>query len=435
MRLPAQGDIQKDDVENLDLTSQSAKIRHINPKIDVWNPKIESSFTRTEAPWIAYSHYERTLMSFYGNVLADIYVAFGKVPHENPMVKGWLSTMVRDEVLATTVFTISSLYLAISRGEVPTAYLRYKGKAIHAINTRFSDTSTAVSNEVLAAIALLVMVPALGESVEEIQIHLHGMLQLLRLCGGLESMGDSSWVRVVVRCQPSIPVDIFVAHSNALSAKEIELHDRLSNARLESLAAAHGFSKQVTHALVDLKLLSTLRRANISADEAQNLMISYTERLAVVMRTLSIATGSGFESKNSYVEDACCLAGTLFCTYHLLGYPSRMAVVVQNGLRLQQKLGLTDPDEEWDQFGDILLSVLFAGAYASAGQLEGKWYLSSLKMVSEKLGGKSWAEIKTMISSFLYAQELESEYLRIWNDACGGIGSWPLPKMVRRSCI
>lgn len=66
--------------------------------------------------------------------------------------------------------------------------LYHKTEAIRLVNQRMAEASKTLTDETLAAVCILVTVQkSLGEC-DEMKIHLRGLLQMVRIRGGLESL-------------------------------------------------------------------------------------------------------------------------------------------------------------------------------------------------------------------------------------------------------
>ena len=68
-------------------------------------------------------------------------------------------------------------------------FLSLKTKTIRTINDRMMDTSKAVSDETLGAIALLVTGQTCQGDHNEMNIHMRGLSHLVGMRGGLENLG------------------------------------------------------------------------------------------------------------------------------------------------------------------------------------------------------------------------------------------------------
>lgn len=68
-------------------------------------------------------------------------------------------------------------------------YLSHKAETIRIVNERMTHISTALTDETLGAIALLVTGQTCHGDYDEMNIHMHGLAQLIGMRGGLRSLG------------------------------------------------------------------------------------------------------------------------------------------------------------------------------------------------------------------------------------------------------
>lgn len=78
------------------------------------------------------------------------------------------------------------------------------------IHGRISDTSKASSDETLAAISIFAIIPGLFGLSDEFISHMKGVVQLLNIRGGYQSLSSNPWLQVTVRwyVKPSFGKDL-----------------------------------------------------------------------------------------------------------------------------------------------------------------------------------------------------------------------------------
>ena len=109
----------------------------------------------------------------------------------------WLAAAVTDEALLHSTLASSGghmLYYANLPALSPSflaSFLYHKTETIRIINGRAKDISKVLTDESLAAIALLVTGQTCQGDYNEMNIHMRGLLQLVGMRGGLESLGMS----------------------------------------------------------------------------------------------------------------------------------------------------------------------------------------------------------------------------------------------------
>ncbi|KAK4980927.1 hypothetical protein LTR28_011979 [Elasticomyces elasticus] len=135
---------------------------------------------------------------------------------DGPVARGllrtrWLPLAITEEAsfYATLLFAASHYEITQRSQEYNVNLLGLKGKAIEAINEALADPVRSTSDSSIGAVATLASYEAMCGNVDVFQMHVAGLQKMVRLRGGLASLGLDGLLERALLCFDSLTARMF----------------------------------------------------------------------------------------------------------------------------------------------------------------------------------------------------------------------------------
>lgn len=377
------------------------------------------------------------------------------VPLENrsgpKLQQHWLALVRRAPVVLQACICMGASEFAVAAREFPlvdeskrssplildTFY--HRGETIRLVNIGLSDPMKAASDELIAAVSILLVIEIASGNADYLKVHLAGLRQMVGLRNSFADVPADlrwqiSWTDVRVACMAfSKPIFPFVRCPRPaklpISAPNEDLAPSAS--RLLALAQIPGiFGNVMSETVFDLVQLfwysEWIREFGYQVfdegtEEYFNCEVLHTEYVLHDDRYTEHGEIKGDANIEGCVRLACLLYhNTVFWSLYPLNEPVFPKPV--KGLRMA--LEATIPAGYFKHCKDVLIWILFIGACSCISR-ERDFFVTELATAVGEYGLQSWQELRLLLMDFFYMDRTHLAPLRtLWNE----IWMVPIPR-------
>lgn len=310
------------------------------------------------------------------------------------------------------------------------AAMRHKSKTLVAMNSALSDTSRGISDASMITVSLLRGLDGVSGDMDGIRAHGFGLSRMVELRGGMDNidpgmMADiytsDTKVCVIDLARPAFPLNKYWSQRfRKLSQIDFAPYSStlayLGSRFFDSDLAGPVFSSEMLQIFHYFRHLINYVERIVSKDKRAP-MDTYTSGEFLIGETLLLSYPYDYDrlvltTQNARLEDCSRIAVLLYSNSALWNMPHYFAI--KRGLVRCYRHALKQLDFEYCEarYPDLLIWMLFLGAWGSEAQLERTWYVSRLARVVKNSGLQSWEEARLRIRGFLYVDRL---FARPWS--------------------
>lgn len=329
----------------------------------------------------------------------------------------WVPWSVKSPLLAYFGIFTAACYQAEALKISPSQsaiVLRYKCKVISLLNEMLSHKGTSTSTEAIAAVLYLAVHEWYWSNYENIQAHMKGLKEMVRLRGGLDNLGMSDFPRRMIllmdyhiACSyngdPTFPHDIEVPieYHPHMSIPFIPPPTHSTQSELDLQISA-----QTTMIVDDMRflMLAILNQIDHEASEKETRKLEATS-IWIQNRISSLPDGSDLRDNLSqdYIYKSLRLASLIYCK----------AIVSRTNLA--KSCTLSDLNHlwanmwqvklsRWKQIPGIFLFIILAAIPAAQDTAHGRFLKSMLKTTSSYIALEYWDVADTSLMAFVKLQ-------------------------------
>ncbi|OJJ35589.1 hypothetical protein ASPWEDRAFT_109774 [Aspergillus wentii DTO 134E9] len=308
----------------------------------------------------------------------------------------------------------------------------HRGETIKLVNEGLSDPVKAASDELIAAVSILLTIEVASGNPDYIKIHLAGLRQMVALRNSFADVPPDvrfqiSWTDIRVACMAfTKPIFPFVRYARpshfSLTPPIPDLS--ITGSRLISLIEIPGlFDDALCKSIYDLLELTwysewikgaVYREFDDEMETYFNSEVLYVEYSLHRDRFAETGEAKGDLSIGGGVRLACLLFhNTVIWDF----YPNNGLVFPKPIIALRLALGSTIPTGCFSHCRDLLIWLLFIGACSSQHLFERSFFVTEMATAVRSAGIQSWQELRALLLGFFYVDRRYLAPLRgLWDE-------------------
>lgn len=313
--------------------------------------------------------------------------------------------------------------------------IQHKVAAIRLINDRLSNTSEAVSDETVAAVAALTNIALVVDSFQEANKHMAGLQAIVEMRGGLSSLasGVQQHLQRLISWNDLIYSEVFdeqlrfppidVWDESWGSFHRPNIHGPLPGLSRAELSAARVPRHQVLELLSDIRELCHVERVSPLSGTNEPGRMRRGDMFHRIERQLRLITQGDTSPENSRLDAtvwrAVSLAALIFTHHHLRGNPLKYRHFSVLSTQLYDTLLSMDEElAELDFAPKMLVWILGVGAVVSPSvRVVHSAFVSMLEKACRRYGLREWDAFRDTLSDFLWTGEAdEKRYSELWEE-------------------
>ncbi|KUJ08251.1 uncharacterized protein LY89DRAFT_725168 [Mollisia scopiformis] len=356
--------------------------------------------------------------------IAPMIQPLGINSHLNPVNTQWARHAMSDPALFHGVLFHASVHVESYGGRPGSSIstLFHRGETIRLVSERLNSSDGFVSDETIAAVGWVASEGNITGVTEQDGIHWHAIVKMLNARGGLQSLGWSGalellltlgniiWSMVVGTPPtierptltgsefPNIPPSLIRDTSNTLAVLEFG----------EDIMTLLRFMSELTIAQSTM-----IYTQGVIAEE---IIVFNKLRAAAEHRLLSLRVITPIEFPKKQLEAAvyeACRVAALMCSNCIFREFIPRAVAFR-GLRKAFALALTEIEtfgdlEDPQDFEELLPWIYFIGGMLSS-PAETEGYALRVSKSMSNLGFKDWAEVENCLARCLWSEKMQNKY-------------------------
>jgi Fungal specific transcription factor domain len=312
--------------------------------------------------------------------------------------------------------------------------LYHKTEAIHIVNQRMALASSKVmSDETLAAVAILITCQTRQGDYDEMKIHLRGLLELVGLRGGLQTLGmrgllagEIRWCDNVTALSSSAkPLlsssEISKSHYKTFKSKKFleffETGARNESSPLWNPALRTILSDPLISALRELYHMTSL--LNTSPQFSEHDMLVYDYKRATIQHEIANIDIPPTIASSFHITESCRLAAAIYSILAMYSFRPPLKLYGDLAKRLKDALMITEGGDAggWGIWQDLLLWTLFVGGYAALAREERTWFAGRIGMLLREMEMVDLTEVGVVLEGMPVHRLLRVPFEVLWCEA------------------
>ncbi|KOC12328.1 hypothetical protein AFLA70_375g000961 [Aspergillus flavus AF70] len=336
---------------------------------------------------------------------------------------------------SNTALTIGEF--PVREGQRPSALLldtfHHRGETIRLVNEGLSDPVKASSDSLIAAVSTLLTIEIASGNPDYLKIHLAGLRQMVALRNSLADVPPDirfqiSWTDIRVACMAfTKPIFPFLRYARpahfTIAPHNEDLAKTASalNSLIEIPSIFGGGMSKIIYDLSELVWYAEWVKSGLNCEEIDdetegyfNTEVIYVEYALHMDRYLETGEPKGDANIEGCIRLACLLFhnGTIWEFYPQFGpvFPKPISA-------LRLALATTIPAGFFQMLPEVLIWVLFIGAWSSRFLPERTFFVTELAAAVGRQRILSWQELRSLLLNFFYVDRVHQTALRgLWDE-------------------
>ncbi|PYH49056.1 uncharacterized protein BP01DRAFT_119931 [Aspergillus saccharolyticus JOP 1030-1] len=358
----------------------------------------------------------------------------------------WAALVQQDPASLHACICVAASNRALEKGELPlrdpnerrsSALLldtfHHRGETIRLVNEGLSDPIKASSDELIAAVSILLTIEIASGNPDYLKIHLAGLRQMVGMRNTFADVPPDvrfqiSWTDIRVACMASTkPIFPFIRYTRPLHLALRSPHEDLEHtaSRLIQLIEIPGiFGGALPKTIWDLLELTWYCEWIKSGpsyqefdEETENYFNNEVLHVEYALHTDRF-TPTGEVKGDASIEGCVRLACLLFHNNVLWNfYPAVAPVFPKPIINLRLALEATMKAGYFELCRDVLIWILFIGATSSGLLPDRAFFVNELVVVVRQEGIQTWQELRALLLGFFYVDRCYLGPLReLWDE-------------------
>ncbi|PYI13166.1 hypothetical protein BO99DRAFT_438473 [Aspergillus violaceofuscus CBS 115571] len=358
----------------------------------------------------------------------------------------WAALVQQDPASLHACICVAASNTALEQGELPlrdpnerrsSALLldtfHHRGETIRLVNEGLSDPIKASSDELIAAVSILLTIEIASGNADYLKIHLAGLRQMVGMRNTFADVPPDvrfqiTWTDIRVACMASTkPIFPFIRYARPLHlalqppSKDLELTASRLIQLIEIPGIFGGAMSKIIWDLVELTWYCEWIKSGPSYQDFDEETEDYfnTEVLHVeyALHTDRF-TATGEVKGDATIEGCVRLACLLFHNNVIWNfYPVVAPVFPKPIINLRLALETTMKAGYFELCRDVLIWILFIGATSSGLLPDRAFFVNELAIVLRQEGIPSWQELRALLLGFFYVDRSYLQPLRdLWDE-------------------
>ncbi|PWY91207.1 hypothetical protein BO70DRAFT_392855 [Aspergillus heteromorphus CBS 117.55] len=363
----------------------------------------------------------------------------------------WMTLVQHDPASLHACICVAASNSALAAGEFPLTdpnkrrssvllldTFHHRGETIRLVNEGLSDPIKASSDELIAAVSILLTIEIASGNADYLKIHLAGLRQMVGMRNTFADVPPDvrfqiSWTDIRVACMAgSKPIFPFIRYARPSQLTLIPPNEDLAPiaSRLIQLIEIPGmFGDAIPKTIYDLAELTWYCEWIKSSpqyqdfdDETENYFNTEVISVEYSLHTDRF-TATGGVKDEATIEGCVRLACLLFHNTAIWGfYPDIAPVFPKPITTLRVALENTILSGYFQLCRDVLVWILFTGACSARLMPERGFFVSQLIPVVREEGIQTWQELRALLLGFFYVDRCYLVQLReLWDEIQGRV--------------
>ncbi|KAK9369638.1 hypothetical protein V1509DRAFT_470601 [Lipomyces kononenkoae] len=322
---------------------------------------------------------------------------------------GWfIYALHSPAVLNAALVLAASHFMRLSgqRSDIQSAYYHHKVEAIRIINGALIDRTTAMSDEIISAVACLTISEGANGDLETASVHLAGLERLLEL-RSKDQIGYGS---------PALERLIILARLLSSERQSLEIARQQSMVSGKTAQYPSSFSKlppRVISMLLELQRLTELIASQSTSSPDRCKTKAFIEDITAL--EFSIYQLSHKAESFSFRSMMYVIAGTLYICLFLRKVPQSDPIYSYYVGYLKESLETTKAIELELCPTDVMFWMVFLGFVASEGQEHEDWFKVHTRSLKETLNLRFWDDTCRILQQLSFPSQ-QTDFLESrWN--------------------
>ncbi|KAF9888329.1 hypothetical protein FE257_008762 [Aspergillus nanangensis] len=361
----------------------------------------------------------------------------------NKLQSHWSSLIQRDPASLQACICVAATNCALSIGEFPLTTdsqrssllildtFHHRGETIRLVNEGLSEPQKASSDELIAAVSILLTIEIASGNPDYLKVHLAGLRQMVSMRNSFADVPHHvrfqiSWTDIRVACMSlSKPIFPFVRYARPPNLTIMPPHNDFAHtaSRLISLVKIPGiFGDVMSKTIFDLLELvwySEWFKGGIQEFDEETEGYFNTEVLYVeyILHT-DRYTETGEPKGDASIEGCVRLACLVFHNSVIWDfYPQIAPVFPKPIIALREALETTIPAGYFNMCEDVLIWVLFIASCSSGLLPDRVFFVNELASAVRRQNLSSWQELRILLTHFYYVDRVYLGPLRtLWGE-------------------
>ncbi|KAE8378928.1 hypothetical protein BDV26DRAFT_260564 [Aspergillus bertholletiae] len=356
----------------------------------------------------------------------------------------WTALVHRDPASLHACICVAAANTALTTGEFPvregqrpSALLldtfHHRGETIRLVNEGLSDPVKASSDSLIAAVSTLLTIEIASGNPDYLKIHLAGLRQMVALRNSLADVSPDirfqiSWTDIRVACmsfaKPIFPFLRYARPAHFMIVPPNEDLAKTASAFISLTEVPSIIGDGMSRVLSDMSELVWYAEWMKSGQNHQeiddetegyfNTEVIYVEYALHMDRYHETGEPKGDANIEGCIRLACLLFhnGAIWEFYPQLGpvFPKPISA-------LHQALATTIPAGFFQMLPEVLIWVLFIGAWGSQLLPERNFFVTELAAAVGGQGIQSWQELRSLLLNFFYVDRVQQRALGgLWDE-------------------
>ncbi|KAL4891779.1 hypothetical protein BDV59DRAFT_181746 [Aspergillus ambiguus] len=357
----------------------------------------------------------------------------------------WSSLVQHDPACLQATICVAATNTALTVGEFPLTSDRqssslllldtfhHRGETIRLVNEGLSSPSKASSDELIAAVSILLTIEIASGNPDYLKVHLAGLRQMVAMRNSFADVPPDvrfqiSWTDIRVACMAlTKPIFPFVRSARPANFTILPPHNDFAHiaSRLIALSKIPGIfgdaMSKITFDLLELTWYGEWIKGSVPYQEFDDETEGYfnTEVLYVEYALHTDRYTETGEPKNDATIEGCVrLASLLFHNSVIWDfYPQIAPVFPKPIIALRKALEITIPAGYFHFCEDLLIWLLFIGSCSSGLLPDRSFFVAELASAVHRQGVDSWQALRALLMEFFYVDRVYLTPLRrLWNE-------------------
>ncbi|KAE9374355.1 hypothetical protein N431DRAFT_437789 [Stipitochalara longipes BDJ] len=384
---------------------------------------------------IRMSSSDMRVLDYFSRYIAPLHYPPGLVPkykHTNSTTR--VAAAMTDAALLHSILGATNGHL-LFYAKMPTISLSdvlyHKTKAMRMVNEKLAlASSNNLTDETLAAVAILITSQTRQGDYDEMKIHLGGLLQLVGLRGGLEMLGMRGLLAGEIRWCDNVTA-LSSSAKPLLSGSELSKlpYKTFKDDNLNTLfgTSAHNKSSPLSNPallqLLSAPLITTLHDLQYMTDMLNTIpqfsehdMLVYDQHRASIQHEIANISVSAPHTEYYHIKESCRLTTAIYSILAMYSFRPPLKLYGDLARRLKEILVMVDRVCFWGPWRDLLLWILFVGGYAALGRVERGWFVGMAGVVLKEREMKEWDDVRRVIGGLPVHHMLWEPFEGLWHE-------------------
>ncbi|KUJ13371.1 uncharacterized protein LY89DRAFT_721396 [Mollisia scopiformis] len=338
----------------------------------------------------------------------------------------WFHQALEDQLLLEATLHNAAVHLdGLYKRQASTQALRHKANTIRLVNECLKSPD-GVSDSIIGAVVLMAWTANYNGNLPEMQLHLDGLARMVRIRGGLKTLGLGGLLHALVTRLDLIAVTLTNSKPRFAALGESGFIDTSASGGVACvlLESMEGVLAPLSVIFKNIRHLLALQDSFASDHGDSDRTILFVEKRSFIFNRLLSTQKSKSpptEKAHTYLYEPCRIAALIFMEYALARDTPNQNMLRKLCENLQSSFRTTTKTAELQQLWDqdlsslkVLLWVYYIGGMVATESLDREWFSYRTARCMMSLGFHEWSEVESCLLELLWTDMMHDQ-------ACTGL--------------